>query len=424
MPVMRRSSVFGRVTGGRCFPGRRDSSGKMGYLRKIGVGGVAILTPWAILSAMSQHVKPTKVPQEQDFTGGMIPAQSCAYVGSTGEKQLDERILKLANEMSGVEDPCLLAEMMISAVRISRGAVSPGDFKLMNRSLKEMREAHEVFHPYRDCRKVAVFGSARTKPEEKEYQAAVEFSHRMREEGFMTITGAGPGIMAAGNEGAGREDSFGLNITLPFEAAANEFIAGDPKLINFNYFFTRKLSFVKEADAAVGFPGGFGTMDEVFEALTLIQTGKASIYPIVCVDAKGGTYWKFWDQFVREHLGRLGLISESDFSLFKVTDDLEEAVAEIVNFYKVFHSYRYVGDKIVVRIGGKLTDGAVKKLNKEFADIVKSGTIVQRGALEAEGDEPQLESLPRIVFRHRRRDFGRLREFIDAVNASELNGRV
>jgi len=369
---------------------------------------------------MSQQVKPTKVPQERDFTGGMIPAMSCAYVGSTGEKRLDDQIMALANEISGVGEPCLLAEMIISAVRISRGAVTNGEFKLINRALKEMREAQEVFHPYRDCRKVAVFGSARTKPEDAEYQAAVAFAHRMREEGFMTITGAGPGIMAAGNEGAGREDSFGLNITLPFESSANEFIAGDPKLVNFNYFFTRKLSFVKEADAAVGFPGGFGTMDEMFEALTLIQTGKASIYPVVCVDAKGGKYWKFWAQFVREHLARLGLISESDFALFKVTDDIEEAVAEITGFYKVFHSYRYVGDKIVVRTSGKVTEERMAELNENFSDIVKSGKIVQRGPLEEESDEPELRSLGRIVFRHRRRDFGRLRQFIDAVNDSNL----
>lgn len=369
---------------------------------------------------MSQHVKPTKVPPEHDFTGGMIPSVSCAYVGSTGEKELDEEIMGLARRLSGVSDTCLLAEMMITAVRVARGAVSLGDFKLMNRSLKEMREANEVFHPYRDCRKVAVFGSARTKPEEPEYQAAVAFSHRMREEGFMTITGAGPGIMAAGNEGAGSDDSFGLNITLPFEAAANEFIAGDPKLINFNYFFTRKLSFVKEADAAVGFPGGFGTMDEVFEALTLIQTGKASIYPIVLVDAQGGKYWKFWKQFIDEHLMRLGMISETDFALFKVTDDVEEAVAEVVNFYRVFHSYRYIGDKIVIRVSGELTGKAVESLNAEFRDIVKSGAIEARSALEEEEDEPQLKGLSRLVFRHRRRNFGRLRQLIDAVNAAEL----
>lgn len=368
---------------------------------------------------MSQHVQPTKVPQEKDFTGGMIPAPSCAYVGSTGEKEVDERIMALVQETHNVPDHCLLAEMMITAVRISRGAVTEGDFKLMNRALKEMREANEVFYPYRNHRKVTVFGSARTKPDEAEYQTAVEFSRRMREEGFMTITGAGPGIMAAGNEGAGRDDSFGLNIALPFEATANSFIAGDPKLVNFNFFFTRKLSFVKEADAAVGLPGGFGTMDEVFEALTLIQTGKASIYPVVLLDAEGGKYWKFWKQFLDEHLARLGLISESDFSLFKVTDKVEEAVAEVVNFYRVFHSYRYIGDQIIIRLNEAITEEAVAALNLSFAEIVKSGTIVQRGALEEEDDEPELSKLSRIVFRHRRRDFGLLRQLIDAVNASD-----
>ena len=174
---------------------------------------------------------------------------------------------------------------MITAVRIARGgAVTEGDFKLMNRALKEMREANEVFHPYRNHRKVAVFGSARTRPNEPAYEAAVEFSRRMREEGFMTITGAGPGIMAAGNEGAGPENSFGLDIALPFEASANEFISGDPKLISFNYFFTRKLMFMAHADAVAVFPGGFGTMDELFEALTLIQTGKSNMVPIVLVE--------------------------------------------------------------------------------------------------------------------------------------------
>lgn len=368
---------------------------------------------------MSQHVKPTKVPQERDFTGGMVPGFS-AYVGSTGEKELDDRIMALAHETHGVSNPYLLAEMMITAVRMSRGAITAGDFKMINRAVKEMREANEVFHPYRNFRKVTVFGSARTNPEEPEYQTAVEFSRRMREEGFMTITGAGPGIMAAGNEGAGREDSFGLNIALPFEATANEFIAGDPKLIQFNYFFTRKLSFVKEADAAVGLPGGFGTMDEVFEALTLIQTGKAAIYPVVLLDAKGGKYWKFWKQFIDEHLARRGMISECDFALFKVTDEIDEAVAEVVRFYRRFHSYRYVGDKIVVRLNRALTDEAVTELNAKFADIVKAGVMTQGEPLEEEDDEPELGMLPRLVFRHRRRDFGRLRQFIDALNEANV----
>ena len=229
------------------------------------------LSIWNTVFPMSQHGQQGRVAQERDFTGGMIPPAPRSYVGSTGDKALDARILELVEISPEDSNKGLLAEMMITAVRIARGgSVTEGDFKLMNRSLKEMRDANEVFHSYRGNRKVAVFGSARTQPEEPAYKTAVEFSRRMREEGFMTITGAGPGIMAAGNEGAGRRESFGLNITLPFEAAANEFIAGDPKLIKFNYFFTRKLSFVKEADAAVGLPGGFGTMDEIFEALTLI----------------------------------------------------------------------------------------------------------------------------------------------------------
>lgn len=365
---------------------------------------------------MARHVKDTKVPLEEDFTGGLAPSHSCSYVGSTGERKLDERLAELSREIMTDEDPCLLTEMMTTAVRMARGVMSPSDFKMTNRSLKEMREAAEVFHPYRNCRKVALFGSARTKPEEVEYQTAVEFARRMREEEFMTITGAGPGIMAAGNEGAGRDDSFGLNITLPFESAANEFIAGDEKLIDFNYFFTRKLWFVKEADAAVGMPGGFGTMDEIFEAMTLIQTGKAAIYPIVLLDSKGGKYWKFWQQFIKEHLYRLGLISTADFSLFKVTDDIDEAVHEIVHFYSNFHSYRYVGDRLVIRMKENLSESGLAKIQTDFADLIKSGGMEQRGALQAEANEPELEPLRRLVFRHRRRDFGRLRELIDATN--------
>jgi len=349
----------------------------------------------------------------------MVPDFVCNYVESTGDKKLDDKIMDLAQSV-GVDDHCLLAEMISTAVGMAKGKAEYADFKLANRALKEMKHASEVFEPYRDRRKVALFGSARTKPEEKEYQTGVEFSRRMREEGFMTITGAGPGIMAAGNEGAGREDSFGLNITLPFEASANEFIAGDPKLVDFNYFFTRKLFFVKEADAGVGMPGGVGTQDEVFEALTLIQTGKAALYPIVCLDAKGGTYWKAWNQFVEEHLYRLGMISGSDFSLFKVTDDIDEAVEEITRFYANFHSYRYVGDQLVVRLQTALSKAAMKSLNQNFSAMVKSGEIKQGVALEAEKNEPDLAELPRIVLRHRRRDFGLLREFINAINEAEV----
>ena len=365
---------------------------------------------------MAQHVKPTNFPKERDFTGGMMRSASCSFVGTTGEKELDKRIMALAEEIEDDNNPCLLAEMFTTAVRIARGVVEEAEFKLMNRALKEMRISEEVFHGYRNCRKVAIYGSARTSPDEPEYQTAVEFARKMRENGFMSVTGAGPGIMAAGNEGAGRDDSFGLNITLPFEASANEFIAGDPKLIDFNYFFTRKLAFVKEVDAAVGCPGGFGTMDEVFEALTLIQTGKATVYPIVLLDAPGGTYWKFWNQFIQEHLQRLKLISDSDLSLFKVTDNVDEAVDEIIGFYENYHSYRYVGDQLVIRLQKELSEDHLKQLNNDFADIIKAGKITHTEPLRAEADEPDLAEMPRIVFRHRQRSFGRLREFINALN--------
>ena len=352
----------------------------------------------------------------------MVPDLVCNFVDSTGDKDLDERILDLAKSVDGVDDFCLLSEMIATAVGMAKGVSDQGDLKLANRALKEMRKSSEIFQNFRGRPKVAIFGSARTKPEEKEYQTAVEFSRRMAAEGFMTITGAGPGIMAAGNEGATAENSFGLNITLPFEAAANEFIAGDPKLIDYNYFFTRKLAVVKEADAAVGMPGGVGTQDEIFEALTLIQTGKARLHPIVCLDAPGGTYWKAWKQFVEEHLFRLGMISESDFSLFKVTDSVDEAIAEITGFYANFHSYRYVGDRLVVRLQSGLTEAAVADLSNRFSAMVKSGTIESCKALPEEASEPELASLPRVVFRHRRRDFGLLREFINALNVAELEG--
>ncbi len=365
-----------------------------------------------------KHIKPHP-RHEKDFTGGSALTRSCNYVGTTGESSLDKELLALAEKIAPHDRECLLAEMMITAVRLSRGSATDGDIKMLNRALKEMSHANEVFSGFRKERKVAIFGSARTKPTEPEYVTAVRFAKQMKEEGFMTITGAGPGIMAAGNEGAGREDSFGLNISLPFETSANEFILNDEKLIDFNYFFTRKLSFVKEADAAVAFPGGVGTMDELFEALTLIQTGKATVYPIVLVDAKSGKYWKFWQQFMEEHLMRLNLISRTDFALFKVTDDVQVAVDEILQFYKNFHSYRYVGDKLVLRILNRLTETAVAELNQEFKDIIKDGEIVQCGALEEEYLEEDLNDMPRLLLRHRRRDFGRLRMLIDAINVAE-----
>ncbi len=367
---------------------------------------------------MSKGGQVRGVPPERDFTAGMAYGGK-SFVGSTGEAVLDARIAELARGIEGVRDAEALAEMLITAVRMARGRVTAADFKLFNRALKELRRAAEVFDRWTGSRKVAIFGSARTVPEAAEYRAAAEFAGLLRDAGFMTITGAGPGIMAAGNEGSGRDDTFGLNIVLPFEAVANEFIAGDEKLVEFNYFFTRKLWFVKESDALAAFPGGFGTMDEVFETLTLIQTGKSQIMPVVLVDVPGGTYWRFWDQFVRDHLLRSGLISPEDLSLYRITDDLGQAVEEIRRFYRRFHSYRYVGDQLVVRLLERLPDAAVAGLEAEFGDIIKSGRMRQCGPLRQEADEPELAGLSRLVFRHSRSHFGRLRLLIDAVNAAE-----
>jgi hypothetical protein len=245
----------------------------------------------------------------------------------------------------------------------------------------------------------------------------------MHEElGYMAITGGGDGIMGAAQRGAGRENSFGLNIRLPFEQRANETIEGDPKLINFNYFFTRKLNFVKETHAVALFPGGFGTMDEGFEVLTLMQTGKARIIPVVFVDRPGGTYWKTWKRFLEEHLLRHGLISEDDFSLFKMCNSVDEAIDEIAQFYKNFHSYRWVGQKMVVRVRRRVADKSIELMNAAFDDVLNGHQIVQGVALPEEHNEPDLADLPRLILTPKRTSFGRLRKLIDAVNAADTVG--
>lgn len=309
--------------------------------------------------------------------------------------------------------------MIITALKMARDKMGTGDLKLMNRSLKEMRYAAKVFSEYRQYRKVCVFGSARVQPSESQYQVAEEFAREMVRQNYMVITGGGDGIMGAAQRGAGREHSFGLNIRLPFEQHANVTIEGDRKLINFNYFFTRKLNFVKETHAFALFPGGFGTMDEGFEVLTLMQTGKARIIPVVLLDRPGGAYWQTWIEFVKEHLFKFGYVSAEDFHLFKIVSNVEEAVAEIVQFYSVYQSSRWVGQELVIRLARKLSAKAITELNKEFADVVRSGEIVQGAALRVEKNEPDIWDLPRLILTPHRRSFGRFRQLIDAINAAE-----
>ena len=353
---------------------------------------------------------------QKDFTGGGIFSLSSKR-GSTGKADFDRRVEQLVEDWGNGENHELIEELIITALRIDSDGVCEADLKLFNRTLKEMQATSYVFQPYDREHKVAVYGSARTEPGQPEYEAAKAFTDKMREHGFMTITGAGEGIMGAAQEGAGRDSSFGLNIKLPFEQAANDTIIGDHKLLYYNYFFTRKLAFVKESDAAAYFPGGFGTMDEAFEVLTLMQTGKASVFPVVMVDAAGGSYWKTFEQFIREHLLRLKLISEEDFNLFMITDSVDAAVEEILHFYRVFHSYRYVRDKMVIRLNRNIDQEAVGHLNKDFADLIVSGKIRQREALKEERNEQAIIDLPRLVFRAKRSSPGRIRELINTINS-------
>lgn len=292
-----------------------------------------------------------------------------------------------------------------------RDGTAVADMKLMHATLREMKRAFDVFSKYSHIRKVSTFGSARTPPDSPQYEQAREFSRRMADAGYMVITGAGPGIMQACNEGSGRERSFGINIRLPFEQSANKIIHNDPKLVTFKYFFTRKLMFVKEADAIVLFPGGFGTHDEGFESLTLMQTGKAKPMPVVFIDAPGGTYWKSWQRYVKRHLRDEGLISEADMGLFRVTDDIDVAIREIQHFYSRYHSQRYVGDRLILQLNGPIREETLAGINEEFVDLVASGRITQK-IDPRDGDHPPAS----LEFHSSRRNFGRLRLLIDRIN--------
>jgi uncharacterized protein (TIGR00730 family) len=312
----------------------------------------------------------------------------------------------------------LFEEMLISITRLAREDADRGDVKLISKAIGELRYALKVFAPYHDVPKVSIFGSSRTPEGHADYEQAVRFARRMCESGWMVITGAGDGIMKAGHGGAGAEASFGVAIRLPFEQKTNTIIADDAKLVNFRYFFTRKLMFMKEAAAVVLFPGGFGTQDEGFEALTLIQTGKTPLVPIVMVEQPGGTYWPQWRAYVAAELLRTGMIGPEDMYLFRITDDIEVAVQEVVQFYRVYHSMRYVGDELVLRIRRPLAAETVARLNDEYGSIVVSGAIEQGSALAAENGE--FPNLPRITLHFDRKSCGLLRRCIDLINQEPL----
>jgi len=331
------------------------------------------------------------------------------------KQDLDD-LIRLAGGDPHDGDSRFIRDLQLTALKLIVDGRNRGELKLMAASLKEMRHAYRVFAEYPHVRKISIFGSARTPDEHGDYKAAVAFSRLMAEKSWLAITGAGDGIMKAGHEGPGREASFGLSIRLPFETTANEIIAGDAKLINFRYFFTRKLMFVSQADAVAVFPGGFGTQDELFEVLTLVQTGKSTIMPIVLLEAEGGDYWKHWLNYVERSLLGHSFISPEDLRLMHRAESAEDAVEHIDRFYRNYHSERYVRDELVLRLNHRLRDEDVERLNEEFAGIVKSGRIVQRGPLDVEEDHLDLS---RIVFTHTRRQYGLLRQLIDRINEFE-----
>ena len=311
--------------------------------------------------------------------------------------------------------------MVTTVIRLRDEEVDRGELKIINTTLKELRYAFKVFSPYRGTRKVAIFGSARTPKASPLYRQAREFGRAIARRGWMVITGGATGIMSAGNEGAGRENSFGVNIRLPFEQEANPVIARDPKLINFKYFFTRKLIFLKESDATVLFPGGFGTHDEGFESLTLVQTGKTAPRPIVCIDPRGASYWKSWRRFLEKELLRNGMVDPTDMDMITFTHDVEEAVEEVVGFYRNYHSLRFVGGELVIRMHRSLSEGGLARLNRDFRKIVRCGKIHQTAnPLPEEENEPETFGLSRLVFDFNRRDYSLLRKMIDMINSAHV----
>jgi uncharacterized protein (TIGR00730 family) len=354
---------------------------------------------------------------EQNITEQSQETAQVGHVASRAEMAgVHEAAMRLVAELQCLPDGDLVAEIVENSLKLLRDQTNRGDIKLLNKSMRELRYALKVFAPYREFRKVSIFGSARTLESHDDYKQAAAFGKAMADAGWMVITGAGGGIMAAGHGGAGAEPSFGLAIRLPFEQRTNTFIENDPKLINFKYFFTRKLMFVRSSHAIALFPGGFGTMDEGFEVLTLIQTGKCVPMPIVYIDRPGGDYWSMWQDYVNKQLLERGLINTHDLRLYKITDNVDEAVREIQRFYSNYHSMRYSRDNLILRLHRKPSESQLAQLSKEFADITVKGEFKVTGPLPVEQDEPALSDLHRLVFAFNKRDHGRLRILIDMLN--------
>jgi uncharacterized protein (TIGR00730 family) len=334
---------------------------------------------------------------------------------SSDSQSLQVEISELLNHLPNMKHGELIQRALTTLVRMAEVEADRLDWKILNSSLQDMEQAFRVFYPYRHIRKISIFGSARTKPDAPEYRMAADFARCVAQMGFMVMTGGGPGIMQAGNEGAGLEKSFGLNIQLPFEQGSNPFIEGDLKLINFKYFFTRKLFFLRESDALALFPGGFGTQDEAFECLTLMQTGKADPLPLVLVDPPGGDYWKNWEIYQRDHLLKAGWINEDDLHLYTLTDRVDEACEAIASFYKVFHSSRYVGENLILLLKCEPSEEIIDYLNQKYSKLLVKGQIL-RGTVLPQEVGSETEHLSRLILHFNQRDLGLLYQLIRDLN--------
>lgn len=338
-----------------------------------------------------------------------------------GQRRIDQpefvnQIETLVRECGG--DPStfegrLVRDFVVNGLKLITDGRNTGELKLLVNSFGELRHALRVFGEYAEPHKISIFGSARTPADHPDYQTAVDFSRSMASRGWLVITGAGDGIMKAGHEGPGRKSSFGLAIRLPFETTANTVIAGDEKLITFRYFFSRKVIFVSQCEAVAAFPGGFGTQDELLEVLTLVQTGKGQMIPIVLIENEQSTYWEKWVQYVQDELLKGGFISKEDENLYYLAKSAEDATNHVCQFYRNYHSSRYVENDLIIRIKHPIGDGELKELNKEFASLVREGEIVQRGPYK---QEDEMLELPRIAFTHTRYSYGLVRRLIDRLN--------
>ncbi len=332
----------------------------------------------------------------------------------TGDADLDNRLLELLDASGAVADRDQLFEILATVTRLAGDGADRLNLKITNAALKEMREAFNLFAPHAEVPKVTIFGSARTSPDDPSYAQARDLARDLADAGWMVVTGAGPGIMAAGAEGAGPDRSIGINIRLPFEQPTT--LIADPNMVSMKYFFTRKLMLMKESAGFVVLPGGFGTLDEAFELLTLLQTGKAAPAPIVLLEVPGGTYWEAWHSFLRDEVAARGLISADDFSLYRITDDVAAACEEIRGFFRNYHSIRYVGGRLVVRLLAVPTAAELEVLNRDFGDICVRGSIEVSGPLPAEVTDDDHLELPRLALHFDRNSHGRLRTFVNTLN--------